>query len=78
MRDSKNMAKGSGRKTYINGRPNPKPQGVTGGKRSVQNIDVPHRSQKYVQGITHNGPSKYHTAILDIGYQQSTIGMGVW
>ena len=36
------------------------------------------KSQKYANGIIYNGAAKNHTAVLNIGAQEATIGMGGW
>ena len=77
VRSSENIAK-RGRKSPVKGRPVLKPRGVARSKRYVQTLDGLPKSQNYSQGIIHNGAARGHTTMLDIGAQQSMVGMGGW
>ena len=44
----------------------------------MQTLDKRPKSQKYAQGIFHNGAARGHTTVLDTGSQQSMVVMEVW
>ena len=68
----------SGRRSPVKGRPVLKPRGAERSKRDVRTLDAHPKNQNYVQGIVHGGSARGHTAVLDIGAQQSIVGIGSW
>ena len=72
-----NTAK-SGSKSPTKGHPVLNPQGVTLSKKAVQTLDDRPKSHNYTHIIFHSGADMGHTAVLDTGSQQSTVGMRVW
>ena len=77
VRNYQNMAN-SGIKSPAKGRPFMNPRGVAHSKRDVTTLNARSKSQKYAQGIVIDWPAMVHNAVLDIGNQQSMVGMGGW
>ena len=72
--NSKNMSN-SGRKSPAKGNPVLNPLEVSCSKRYVRTLYVLPKSQKYAQGIVHDGSARVHTAVLDTGFRHSMVGM---